>query len=272
MSFLKHSILGLFGLLCLWAVIKPLFEQDKYKVDEKIPIPKQPDKELMGEQPLHDVVLPRFADFRHIKQKKTAFFEFLKPAVVAENNRLVELRKSLLGWQEQLTYQHEISHEHALKVEALALKYKLNTRLSIAEKVRLLLTRVDIVPTPLVLVQAANESAWGTSRFARIGLNFFGIWCYKKGCGMVPGSRDEGLKHEVAAFTSIEKAVAHYMLNINTNAAYKVLRQIRSQLREKNLPVESSLLVTGLLPYSERGSDYILEISEMLRHNRVYIH
>lgn len=272
MSYLKHSILGAFGFLCLWALIKPLLEQDKYKVDEKIPSVKQPEKEIIGEQPLHDVVLPRFADIRHVKQKKTAFFEFLKPAVIAENKRLTKLRKSLLSWQEQLTYRQEISQEHALNIEALALKYKLNTRLSLDEKIKLLLSRVDIVPTPLVLVQAANESAWGTSRFARIGLNFFGIWCYKKGCGMVPGSRDEGLKHEVAAFNSVESAVAHYMLNINTNAAYKVLRQIRSQLREKNLPIESSLLVTGLLPYSERGSDYILEISEMLRHNNVYLH
>ena len=41
-------------------------------------------------------------------------------------------------------------------------------------------------------MQAANESAWGTSRFARIGLNFFGQWCYSKGCGMVPKRRNTG--------------------------------------------------------------------------------
>ncbi|WP_352256125.1 glucosaminidase domain-containing protein, partial [Pseudoalteromonas sp. 19-MNA-CIBAN-0066] len=43
------------------------------------------------------------------------------------------------------------------------------------------LRRVDIIPKELALMQAANESAWGTSRFARIGLNFFGQWCYTKG-------------------------------------------------------------------------------------------
>jgi len=122
----------------------------------------------------------------------------------------------------------------------------------------------------LVLVQAANESAWGTSRFARIGLNFFGIWCYKKGCGMVPKGRDKGLKHEVAAFDSVEQAVSHYLLNINTNAAYVVFRTIRAQLHQQNQPLSAQILATGLLPYSQRGTDYVLEISDMIRHNQVY--
>ncbi|WP_286232544.1 glucosaminidase domain-containing protein [Thalassotalea sediminis] len=272
MRYVKHYVLSALWLIVLWALIKPLLEQDKYKVEQVSPETKKPLEKTLEEQPLHNVALPDFENFRNIKHKKTAFFKFIKPAVERENKRLSELRNTLLQWQDSITFNKALSRQNALKVEALALKYKLNTRLSIADKIDILLTRVDIVPTPLVLVQAANESAWGTSRFARIGLNFFGIWCYRKGCGMVPSSRDEGLKHEVAAFQSVEQAVAHYMLNINTNAAYKVLRNIRAQLREQKLPVKSDILVTGLLPYSERGSDYILEISEMLRHNKNYIH
>jgi len=37
-----------------------------------------------------------------------------------------------------------------------------------------LLRRVDIIPPPLLISQAANESAWGTSRFAKLGNNLFG--------------------------------------------------------------------------------------------------
>ncbi|MFM9673737.1 glucosaminidase domain-containing protein, partial [Streptomyces galilaeus] len=81
------------------------------------------------------------------------------------------------------------------------------------------LRRVDIIPKELALMQAANESAWGTSRFARIGLNFFGQWCYSQGCGMIPNRRNSGAAHEVAAFKSVRDAVSSYFKNINTHAA-----------------------------------------------------
>ena len=52
-----------------------------------------------------------------------------------------------------------------------------------------LIKRTDIVPLSLLIAQGAIESAWGTSRFAREGNNFFGIWCNRPGCGMVPAKR-----------------------------------------------------------------------------------
>ena len=49
-----------------------------------------------------------------------------------------------------------------------------------------MLKRVDIIPISLVLAQAANESSWGESRFAKKGNNYFGMWCYTPKCGIVP--------------------------------------------------------------------------------------
>lgn len=96
------------------------------------------------------------------------------------------------------------------------------------------------------------------------------MWCFEKGCGMVPRNRNNGATHEVAAFDSVEEAVTKYLHNINTNTAYKVFRAIRGQLRLQDLPLTPEILATGLLPYSERGTDYVLEISEMIRHNKQY--
>ena len=70
-----------------------------------------------------------------------------------------------------------------------------------------LILRVDVIPVSLALAQAANESAWGTSRFALEGNNVFGQWCYKKGCGIVPAERRSGATHEVKSFTSVERSV-----------------------------------------------------------------
>ena len=49
------------------------------------------------------------------------------------------------------------------------------------EIVNELMLRVDVLPVSLALAQAANESAWGTSRFALQGNNIFGQWCYEPG-------------------------------------------------------------------------------------------
>ena len=137
-------------------------------------------------------------------------------------------------------------------------------------KLNRLLNKIDIVPIPLTLVQAANESAWGTSRFSRVGLNFFGIWCFKKGCGMVPNGRDFDADHEVEAFQSVDDAIRRYTFNINTNRAYRVFRKIRKQYRDDNLPLSSEALAEGLTHYSERGDEYVNELIEMIRHNQHY--
>lgn len=119
-------------------------------------------------------------------------------------------------------------------------------------------------------MQAANESAWGTSRFARIGLNFFGQWCYTKGCGMVPKRRNTGAAHEVAAFKSVRAAINSYFKNINTHPAYKDLRAIRENLRLEQKPILATELTHGLMSYSERGEAYIEELNTMISQNRAY--
>ena len=92
-----------------------------------------------------------------------------------------------------------------------------------------MLHRVDVIPEALVLVQGANESAWGTSRFATQANNYFGQWCYTAGCGVIPLKRGEGMTHEVAKFTSVQESIEGYFMNVNRNKAYEALREIRYQ-------------------------------------------
>ena len=87
---------------------------------------------------------------------------------------------------------------------------------------------------------------------------------------MVPSGRNTGAKHEVAAFQSVDAAVSGYFNNINKHNAYHIFRTIRADLRAQDLPLDAGVLATGLLPYSERGADYVLDITDMLRHNQSY--
>jgi len=222
------------------------------------------------EPPLHSVELPDFAAIYDIPTKKRSFFSFIRPAIEAKNKQLANDRASLEYWHEQISLGLGLSEEEQSELKVFTKTYRINDQGSILQQINDLLIRVDIIPTSLVLVQAANESAWGTSRFARIGLNFFGIWCYRQGCGMVPGGRNTGAKHEVAAFQSVDDAVSGYFNNINKHNAYHVFRTIRAELRAHNQPLDAEILATGLLPYSERGAHYILDITDMLRHNQRY--
>lgn len=266
-TILKASVLLVF----FYALLAPLLKENTFSpVTEEEHSVTATTAEPEIEQPLHNVDLPDFLAIQDVKAKKKAFFSFLKPAILSENKKLNRLRKQVVALSNKLKSNAQLDPSEMSFIAKTAKKYKIKNKLSVKAKVAELMNRVDTVPLSLVLVQAANESAWGTSRFAKIGLNFFGMWCYKKGCGMVPNGRDTGLKHEVAAFNSVEHAVQRYLHNINTNYAYNVLRNIRAQLHEQNLPITAEILATGLLPYSERGTDYILELTEMIRHNKRY--
>jgi len=261
-------MVAVFAILIRPFIYKPYFIDVKPCKEEVVTVVPKPKPK---EKPLHDVKLPDFANISDIKTKKTAFFEFLRPAVDSQNALILAKRADVKLMLSQVSLDEPLSAEQLQLLAKLAKSYRVNKQASQMQQLHELMAKVDEIPSALVLVQAANESAWGTSRFARIGLNFFGIWCYKKGCGMVPRSRNHGASHEVEAFSSIDEAVKRYLHNINTNNAYAVFRTIRQQLREQEQPLTPQILATGLLPYSERGSDYVIEITDMLRHNSRYL-
>ena len=48
-------------------------------------------------------------------------------------------------------------------------------------------------------------------------------------------------------------------------------RTIRLELRSHDQPLNPEILAAGLLPYSERGADYVIDITRMLRQNQQYL-
>ena len=230
--------------------------------------PKGTQRVIKKEKPLHNVKLPDFAAFTDVKEKKHAFFDFIRPHVEAEK-KILQQRATLEIARMMLEYNEPLTSKQQSDIKKILTSYKLPATidtLSLTQALR----RVDIIPKELALMQAANESAWGTSRFARIGLNFFGQWCYKKGCGMIPKRRANEAAHEVTAFKSVRAAVSSYFKNINTHAAYKDLRSIRADLRRQQKPIEATILTQGLLSYSERREAYIEELNKMINQNRAY--
>jgi Bax protein len=215
-------------------------------------------------------LVPDFASYKDVTAKKKAFFNYLLPEIKHQNRLVLKERDLLLQLDQQLKTEQGLTLSQLQTLAQLQIKYKVVTdsKVSWPDIIASLLIKVDIIPDALVLVQAANESGWGTSRFAQQGYNFFGLWCFRKGCGFVPLSRDEEAKHEVAKFRDLSHSVMTYIRNLNRLYAYHDLRQTRAELRLQGKAVTAEALATGLISYSQRGQDYIDELLAMLRVNK----
>jgi len=201
--------------------------------------------------------LPDFDTIQSVAERKRRFVEFMRPIIVAENARVFHDRLS------------ELSDEDWAWLQDLARRYRVEGfDLNAASQWATLIGRVDIVPTPLALMQAANESAWGTSRFARQGNGLFGQWSFNPGTGMVPKGRPEGSRYEVARFETVNGSVRSYLHNLNTHRAYTDFRKMRMRMREAGEGLNAHALASGLLRYSERRESYVEDLRAMLRANR----
>ncbi|MFQ3192717.1 MAG: Bax protein [Gammaproteobacteria bacterium] len=234
----------------------------------------QPEKSAIQTVPQSESAkrpIPDFNQFDNTTDKKKAFFSYLKPSIETQNNHILMQREFIHGLRAKHISGEMITEKQMEELVWLAREYRADMGDDLDATFDQLLTKVDIIPVALVLVQTANESAWGTSRFALKGYNFFGLWCFKKGCGFVPKRRNDDAEHEVAKFNNLSRAMYTYMRNLNRHDAYRDMRSIRKQLRSKMEPISAIALSEGLTKYSERGDDYVVELKQMIRVNREHM-
>lgn len=212
-----------------------------------------------------NIDLPNFSQYQDTSEKKNAFFSFLYPRIVLANSRILIERQYL----ETLSRKDSLDESETDWLEQQAERLRVDEEPGSDEMFRRLRSRIDFIPPSLVMAQAANESAWGTSRFALEGNNLFGQWCFSKGCGVVPQGREEGKSHEVAAFDSPYRSIRSYIQNLNRHPSYQMVRDLRREARENGRFASGTALAAGLVSYSERGEEYISEIRSMISFNKL---
>lgn len=213
--------------------------------------------------------IPDFASYKDVNAKKQDFFDFILPMIREANQQVLRERASIVAIATKLDTGKSLATAERQTLSEALKRYRVTDGVIASHHIDELLRRMDVVPASLILAQAANESAWGTSRFARDAYNFFGIWCFEPGCGIAPAARDAGKVHEVKRFDRVDDGVAYYLHTINTHPAYATLRQIRADLRAENERLSGIALAGGLERYSERGQEYIREIRSMISYNEL---
>ncbi len=225
--------------------------------------------------------VPDFASINPIPERKQAFFAAFERLALLESAKLIAARRVVLASVEDLD-EGGLSPQRLSFLEDLLLRYGVDSASkegatdlfqanSLQDQALLdeLLERLDVIPPSLVLVQAAIESAWGTSRFSVEANNYFGQWCFSRGCGLVPRQRAEGSVHEVRRFESAQSSVAEYMRNLNTHAAYRSFRKLRATQRSQGEALTGSDLAGELRRYSELGERYVKLLRSMIRSNQL---
>ena len=212
-----------------------------------------------------DTPLPDFSQYTVIDERKEAFFDFLFPRIVLANLEVLSLR----DYAQTLSERDELTEEELEWLENQSTRLRVIGEPGTEEHFEELIKRFDIISPSLMLAQAANESAWGTSRFAVRGNNLFGQWCFREGCGIVPGQRREGMNHEVEVFETPYRSIRSYLTNLNRHEAYSELREVRAEQREDDQLPDGITLAGGLESYSERGMAYVQEIRSMINFNQL---
>ena len=201
--------------------------------------------------------------------KKLKFIETLLPLISYQNQKIIAERGRLSEIYDHLDMHKTLHKDDIIFLEHMAKKYLINSKnkhkIDLIEE---LLQSADVIPNSIVLAQAANESGWGSSRFAKEYNALFGQYTYDEKNGVVPLRRDKGERYLIRYFSSIDKSVESYFRNINTHYAYKNFRRIRNEMNKNNLGLDIKLLTQHLDVYA-KDEFYVETINSIIETNNL---
>jgi Bax protein len=189
--------------------------------------------------------------------KRELFIKIILPLVLDENNKILENRKKLFKL---------LSKNFNTVGERVWLKRRFKEYKIKDQDLSELKMRMDIIPVSIALAQAANESGWGTSRFALEGNALFGQWTWSKK-GISPSNQDKDKSHKVLQFQVLKASVKAYKNNLNTHNAYKEFRETRAQMREDDNKIDGLVLIPHLKKYAADGELYVRILESIVLKN-----
>ena len=207
-----------------------------------------------------------------VVEKKRTFFRLLGPLVLHANELIQADRQQLESIIKTLRSGESISPREETFIRETAVAYKVGEGdIDISDQALQdeLIRRVDTLPPSLVLAQGAEESGWGTSRFATEGNALFGMWTWGEEGIKPQQQRSELGDYKIASHETPMHSVIAYMQNLNTNSSYEALRVRRAELRSAGAKVTGWELAGTLTKYSERGQAYVDSLHALMKTNEL---
>ena len=191
------------------------------------------------------------------KKKRELFIKIILPLILDENKKITEDKEKLF----KILAKNFNTAGERVWLKRRFKEYKIED-----QDLAKLKMRMDIIPVSIAIAQAANESGWGTSRFALEGNALFGQWTWSKK-GISPKNKDPDQSHKILQFQILKASVRAYKNNLNTHNAYQELREVRAQLRQEETQITGLHLTKYLKNYSAIGTKYVAIIEDMIKNN-----
>jgi len=209
-------------------------------------------------KPIYLTKLPRdLKTLGDTNKKRELFIKIILPLILDENNKITEDRRKLF----KILGKNFNTAGERVWLQRRFKEYKIED--GDLSKLKM---RMDIIPVSLALAQAANESGWGTSRFALEGNALFGQWTWSKK-GISPKNKDPNKTHKVLQFQILKASVRAYKNNLNTHNAYKEFREARAKLRQDDKQIIGLELTKYIKNYASIGEKYVEIIESIIVKN-----
>jgi len=191
------------------------------------------------------------------KKKRELFIKIILPLILNENNKITQDRKKLF----KILRKDFNTAGERVWLRRRFKEYKIED--GDLSKLKM---RMDIIPVSIAIAQAANESGWGTSRFALEGNALFGQWTWSKK-GISPKNKDPNKSHKVLQFQVLKASVRAYKNNLNTHNAYREFREVRAKMRQEDKQIIGLELTKYLKSYAAIGEKYVVILDDIIEKN-----
>jgi len=189
--------------------------------------------------------------------KQSKFVCIVLPIAVRMDEEVYRQRIEILRLQAKQKKNIALTADDQTWLSSIRTSYGLAAKDSYDE----LLKRVDIVPLPLLLAQAALESGWGTSRAAHDLNNLFGIHATK---GQPCKTGYDTHNAFVRQYTYITESVSDYVRLLNSGSYYSKFRDARTKMRSNGQALDSVKLLSSLGNYNETPVAYIKTVRQVM--------
>lgn len=188
------------------------------------------------------------ASMTDLTERNRIFMKIMVPLVLKINEEILEEREIIDALEYDLETTKDLDEADRYYIDQLAEKYEVVTPFKDSRRYMTMLTRlkerIDIVPPSILIAAAAVYTNWGTSRIVMEGNNLYKqrVWFTTEGLEPIE-DKEDGYRYKI--YPSLEESVREYVLKINKEVNYDILRKSRASLRARG-----DWLYGGRLDYS----------------------
>ena len=159
------------------------------------------------------------------------FYEIMTPVILKANEALAAEREQVLTLKKEFDQNGDLTPESMEKLKEWVTRYDVKPSDDLGTLFDTLIPKVDGVTPTLLLAAAAEDSGFGTSRYAR---EYNAVFHQRDwdGNGAIPDEKQkEGPQYRIKIFPSLYDAVLSQIHYLNTNGYFENYRIARAKYR-----------------------------------------